>query len=74
MSNKEILKNNKFADCNKESLERYWEELKNFYQNGWVSSDTALGKMRDAYCDEFPAGIIVMEQDLLRAIACSKFN
>ena len=48
--------------------------MKYFYENGWISSDTLLGKMRDIYCKEFPAGIVIMEQDLMRAICCKVFD
>ena len=74
MTNEKTLKGNKFADCTIEELHNYWNEMKDFYENGWISSDTLLGKMRDIYCKEFPAGIVIMEQDLMRAICCKVFD
>ena len=43
-------------------------------RDGWVSSDTALGMMKDNYCNKYADGVVIMEQDLLRAIACVAFD
>ena len=48
--------------------------MKLFYRDVWIASGTALGEMRDKYCDMYPAGIVIMEQDLLRAIAIKMFE
>ena len=75
MTNEKILEGNKFADCTIEELHNYWNEMKDFFYNdGWISSDTPLGKMRDVYCNEFLTGVVVMEQDLMRAIVCKVFD
>lgn len=74
MTNEAILMNNKFSECNKEELEQYWNEMKDFYKNGWISDGAALEKMRDWYCDHYTIGISIMERDLLRAIACKFFE
>lgn len=66
----EILVGNKFADCNKAELEMLWENLKDYYQHGYFASDTLLSSYKELYCEESPIGIVRVEQDLLRAIAC----
>ena len=74
MDKEKILHNNLFASCSKKDLSQYWDEMKTFYRDGWISSDTALGMMRDNYCSKYAAGVVIMEQDLLRAIACVAFD
>ena len=74
MDKEKILQCNLFADCSEEELRQYWDEMKEFYRDGWISSDTALGMMRDNYCNKYVAGVVIMEQDLLRAIACVAFD
>ena len=74
MDKEKILHNNFFASCSKEELGQYWDEMKQFYRDGWISSDTALGMMRDNYYNKYAAGVVIMEQDLLRAIACIAFE
>ena len=74
MDNEKILKGNLFADCSEEELRQYWDEMKEFYRDGWIAFGTHLGDMRDKYCDMYPAGIVIMEQDLLRAIAVKMFD
>ena len=48
--------------------------MKEFYRDGWIAFDTHLGDMRDKYCEKNPAGIVIMEQDLLRAITVKMFD
>lgn len=74
MDKEEILNGNLFADCSEEELRQYWDQMKLFYRDVWIASGTALGEMRDKYCDMYPAGIVIMEQDLLRAIAIKMFD
>lgn len=74
MEKEKILANNLFANCSEKELSQYWDEMKEFYRDGWIQSNTALYKMRDAYCNKVPTGIVIMEQDLLRAIACMVFD
>lgn len=74
MSAEEILKNNKFANCSVDELKNYWEEMKQFYTCGWIDSDTPLGAMRDAYCKDYPAGIVIMEADFMRAVCVRTYE
>ena len=74
MDKEKILQNNLFADCSEEELRQYWDEMKEFYRDGWIASWTTLGEMRDKYCDMYPTGIVIMEQDLLRAIVIKMFE
>ena len=74
MDKEKILHNNLFDSCTKEELSQYWDEMKTFYRDGWISSDTALGMMKDNYCNKYADGVVIMEQDLLRAIACVAFD
>ena len=74
MDKEEILHNNFFASCSKEELGQYWDEMKQFYRDGWIAFGTHLGDMRDKYCEKYPAGIVIMEQDLLRAITVKMFD
>ena len=74
MDKEKILQCNLFADCSEEELRQYWDQMKEFYRDGWIASWTTLGEMRDKYCDMYPAGIVIMEQDLLRAIAIKMFE
>ena len=69
MDKEKILKGNLFSDCSEEELRQYWDAMKEFYRDGWIAFGTKLGDMRDKYCEIHPAGIVIMEQDLLRAIA-----
>ena len=39
MDKEKILHNNLFASCTKEDLSQYWDEMKTFYRDGWISSD-----------------------------------
>ena len=50
MDKEKILQCNLFADCSEEELRRYWDEMKEFYRDGWIASGTKLGDMRDKYC------------------------
>lgn len=74
MTNEEILKENEFANCTIEELHNYWEEMKDFYSCGSIDFNTPLGKMRDIYCSKYPTGIVIMEQELMRAIVCKVFD
>ena len=74
MDKKQILKGNLFSKCSKQELNQYWDQLKLFYREGWIAFGTKLGDMRDKYCEIYPTGIIVMEQDLLRAITVKMFD
>ena len=74
MDKEKILRCNLFADCSEEELRRYWDEMKEFYRDGWIAFGTHLGEMRYKYCDMYPAGIVIMEQDLLRAITVKMFE
>ena len=74
MDKEKILKGNLFSDCSEEELRQYWDEMKEFYRNGWIAFGTRLGNMRDKYCEKCPAGIVIMEQDLLRAITVKMFD
>ena len=75
MDKKKILQGNLFADCSEEELRLYWDEMKEFYRDGWIAFGTKLADMRDKYCEIYhPTGIIVMEQDLLRAITVKMFD
>ena len=65
-----ILKNNKFADCSKEELAVLWSGLKRFYSDGYCTADNPLTPYKNAYCEESHIGVLLVEQDLLRAIAC----
>lgn len=70
MSNNEILKNNKFANCTRSELLFLWYGLKRFYVEGWCADDNPLTPYKNAYCKENSLGVTLVEQDLLRAIAC----
>lgn len=71
MSNNEILKSNKFANCTRSELLSLWSGLKRFYVEGRCADDNPLTFYKDAYCKEFYSmGVTLCEQDLLRAIAC----
>lgn len=74
MDKEKILQNNLFSDCSEEELRRYWDEMKEFYRDSWIASGTPLGDMRDKYCEKSPVGIVIMEQDLLRAITVKMFD
>ena len=74
MDKEEILNGNLFADCSEEELRQYWDEMKEFYRDGWIAFGTHLGDIRDKYCEKYPAGIVIMEQDLLRAITVKMFD
>ena len=74
MDKEKILQGNLFANCSEEELRRYWDEMKEFYRDGWIAFGTHLGDMRDKYCEKYPAGIVIMEQDLLRAITVKMFD
>ena len=74
MDKEKILQNNLFSDCSEEELRQYWDAMKEFYRDGWIAFGTKLGDMRDKYCEMYPAGIVIMEQDLLRAIAIKMFE
>lgn len=74
MDKEKILQNNLFADCSEEELRQYWDEMKEFYRDGWIAFGTHLGDMRDKYCEKHPTGIVIMEQDLLRAITVKMFD
>ena len=65
-----ILQNNKFADCSREELAVLWWGLKSFYNEGWYTADNPLTPYKNAYCEESHIGVVLVEQDLLRAIAC----
>lgn len=70
MSNNKILKNNKFANCIRSELLSLWHNLERVYAEGWCANDNPLTPYKDAYCEESSMGLILVEQDLLRAIAC----
>lgn len=71
MSNNKILKNNKFANCTRSELLSLWYGLKRFYAEGLCADDNLFTFYKDAYCKEFSSiGVILCEQDLLRALAC----
>lgn len=73
MSNNKMLKNNKFANCTRSELLSLWYGLKRIYAEGWDTTgttDNPLTPYKDAYCEESNMGLILVEQDLLRAIAC----
>ena len=74
MEKEKILRGNLFSDCSEEELRQYWDAMKEFYRDGWITFGTKLGDMRDKYCEISPAGIVIMEQDLLRAIAVKVFE
>ena len=74
MNKEKILHGNLFANCSEEELRLYWDEMKEFYRDGWIAFGTKLGDMRDKYCEMYTTGIIVMEQDLLRAITVKMFD
>ena len=74
MDKEKILQNNLFSNCSEEELRQYWDEMKEFYRDGWIAFGTHLGDMRDKYCEKYPAGIVIMEQDLLIAIAIKMFE
>ena len=74
MDKEKILQNNLFSDCSEEELRQYWDEMKEFYRDGWIAFGTHLGDMRNKYCEKYPTGIVIMEQDLLRAIAIKMFE
>ena len=69
-----ILKNNKFAGCSKEELTILWQGLKRFYSEGWCAADNPLTPYKNAYCEESHIGVFLVEQDLLKAIACEFFG
>lgn len=70
MDSHPILKNNKFADCDREELAILWLGLKQVYAEGWYAPDNPLTPYKNAYCEDFHLGLAFVEQDLLRAIAC----
>lgn len=70
MDSHTILKNNKFAGCSREELAILWLGLKKFYAEGWYTEDNPLTPYKNAYCEESHIGVLLVEQDLLRAIAC----
>ena len=74
MDKEKILQGNLFANCSEEELRLYWDEMKEFYRDDWIAFGAKLGDMRDKYCEIYPTGIIVMEQDLLRAITVKMFD
>lgn len=77
MSNNKMLKNNKFANCTRSELLSLWYGLKCIYDEGWDRTGTAdnpLTSYKDAYCEESNMGLILVEQDLFRAIACEFFG
>ena len=74
MDKEKILKGNLFSNCSEEELRQYWDQMKLFYRDGWIAFGTHLGDMRDKYCEKYPAGIVIMEQDLLRAITVKMFE
>lgn len=69
MSNNKMLKNNKFANCTRSELLSLWYGLKRIYAEGW-EADNPLTPYKDAYCEESNMGLILVEEDLLKAIAC----
>lgn len=69
MSNDKILKNNKFTNCTRSELLSLWYGLKQVYAKGWDTADNPLIFYKDAYCEESNMGLILVERDLLIAIA-----
>lgn len=74
MTNKEILRGNKFANMTYDDLQLMWDGLKRFYEYGCFAWDNPLRPYKQLYCEESPVGIMRVEQDLLRAIACKMFE
>lgn len=74
MDKEKILQGNLFANCSEKELRLYWDEMKEFYRDGWIAFGTKLSDMRDKYCEMYTTGIIIMEQDLLRAITVKMFD
>ena len=44
MDKEKILQCNLFADCSEEELRCYWDEMKEFYRDGWIAFCTHLGE------------------------------
>mgnify|MGYP007000685604 CR=1 FL=1 len=74
MTTEKILENNKFKNCSTEELQTLWLGLKQFYSDGWCSETNPITPYKNLYCAESPIGVVQVEQDLLRAIACKCFG
>lgn len=74
MEYKDILYGNHFANLSDDELETVWEQMRFFYANGYTQDGTLLDSMRKQYCSESPTGVVIMEQDFLRAVACRHFQ
>ena len=72
MSYEKVLEQNLFKDCPLSELQLLWNELRSFYNCGFIPNDCALASYRDKYnnTNKIGLGIIRLDKDLLTAIAC----
>lgn len=72
MSHEKILEYNLFKDCSLSELQLLWNELRAFYNCGFIINECALASYRDKYnsINEACLGIVRLDKDLLTAIAC----
>lgn len=74
LANKEILlENNKFAKYSLEELKEIFDRYRFFCTNGYTPEDVELDKVRKELCEEIPYGVVVMQNQLLTAIAVKTF-
>ena len=73
---KDILENNLYAGCTMEELHDLWEGYKKAaYEVGWYTEDNPMTKYKDKYVERIGSlGVVLSEQDLLRAIAYKCFE
>lgn len=71
ISNENILKNNHFANCSIEEIKVLWDNLRNYYSNGYIAENSPLKSFQIQYLQEYEHGIglIVMEKHLLTVMA-----
>lgn len=71
IGDRRLLDRNLFVVCDNDELLELWEALRVFYSNGYIPEDSPLEAYRQKYqsCNPIGLSLVVMEQDLLRAIA-----
>lgn len=71
MSHEELLKNNRFSNCDTEELLSLWNALLLFHANGYVAQGSPLEQYQQVYVENSAPGMCMIEMEihLLQAIA-----